>query len=75
MTPFSYSAPIETGQRQVWQLPQAVEKTDSLRFSTDCATVLGWLLNSNLPDDAIEPLWRKLLEPPLWRGISDGANL
>ena len=58
-------APIETGQRQVWQLPQAVEKTDSLRFSTDCATVLGWLLNSDLPDDAIEPLWRKLLEPSL----------
>jgi adenine-specific DNA methylase len=58
-------APIETGQRQVWQLPQAVEKTDSLRFSTDCATVLGWLLNSNLPDEAIEPLWRKLLEPSL----------
>jgi putative DNA methylase len=55
-------APIEAGQRQAWQLPQAVEKTDSLRFSTDCATALGWLLNSDLPDEAIEPLWYKLLE-------------
>jgi adenine-specific DNA methylase len=58
-------APIETGQRQAWQLPQAVERTDSLRFTTDCATALGWLLNSDLPDEAIEPLWRKLLEPLL----------
>lgn len=55
-------APLEAGQRQAWQLPQTIEKTDSLRFSTDCATALGWLLNSDLPDDAIEPMWRKLLE-------------
>jgi len=54
-------APVEAGQQRAWQLPQAVEKADSLQFSTNCATALGWLLNSDIPDEAIEPFWSKLL--------------
>ena len=55
-------APSEAGHRQEWELPAIVDKSDSQRFCADCATVLGWMLNSELGDDEIEPLWRKLLE-------------
>lgn len=37
-------APSEAGHRQEWALPAIVDKTDSLRFCTDCAAALGWAL-------------------------------
>ena len=38
-------APSEAGHRQEWALPAIVDKTDSLRFCTDCAAALGSALN------------------------------
>jgi putative DNA methylase len=54
-------SPLETGLRRAWQLPQTIAKTDSARFCADCATTLGWLLNSDLSDEEIELTWQRLL--------------
>lgn len=56
-------APVETGARQVWPQPRAVDKSDSFRFCQDCASVLGWMLASDLGEAAIEKAWLELLEP------------
>jgi adenine-specific DNA methylase len=55
-------APSEAGHRREWDLPLVVDRTDSQRFCMDCAAVLGWMLNSDLKEEDIEPLWRRLLE-------------
>jgi putative DNA methylase len=54
-------APAESGCHTQWNLPNRVEMNDSQRFSQDCATMMGWLLNQNLPDMAIDAHWIKLL--------------
>jgi putative DNA methylase len=56
-------APVETGARQVWPQPRTVDKSDSFRFCQDCASVLGWMLASDLGEAEIEKSWLELLEP------------
>lgn len=45
-----------------WELPTAVDKTDSFNFCRDCATVLGWMLNAQLEEGEIEVHWGQLLQ-------------
>ena len=40
---------------------EAANTNDSRQFTHDCATLLGWLLASDLPDDEISRLWRQML--------------
>lgn len=45
-----------------WKLPQQINKTDSLKFSEDCANILGWMLTTNLEEHHIESSWIKFFE-------------
>ncbi|MDM8517575.1 DNA methyltransferase [Desulfobacterales bacterium HSG16] len=55
-------APIEITSAPLWQLPLDIDKTDSKKFSEDCAAVLGWMLKSSLSEDAIKDKWYELLK-------------
>ncbi len=46
-------APAESGIRQDWELPYRVNMDDSQAFCQDCGTVMGWMLNQDLPEDVI----------------------
>jgi putative DNA methylase len=50
-------APREAGLGRVWQRPAAVDMTDSARFTEDCATLLGWLLQEQLPEREVSRVW------------------
>jgi putative DNA methylase len=59
-------APVEAEVEKGWERPStirpmAANTDDSCQFTHDCATLLGWLLASDLPDDAISRLWRQVL--------------
>jgi len=45
-----------------WERPAAVDKTDSHRFTSDCAMALGWMLNAEMDEGEIEQQWDTLLE-------------
>ncbi|HEX6386999.1 MAG TPA: DNA methyltransferase [Anaerolineae bacterium] len=54
-------APIEASIRREWQRPARVGRTDSERFCGDCATLLGWLLGTDLAAVEIEQVWQEAL--------------
>jgi putative DNA methylase len=54
-------APREAGLGRVWQRPAAVDMTDSARFTEDCATLLGWLLQEQLPEREVSRVWGRAL--------------
>jgi len=54
--------PEEAGIPQKWKRPNKVNKNNSQAFCEDCATALGWILNSGIEDTKIEQIWDKLLE-------------
>lgn len=54
-------APVETGVEKAWEWPSTINTDDSRQFTHDCATLLGWLLTSDLPDVEMSRLWRQAL--------------
>ena len=54
-------APVESQIRHDWQLPYRVDTTDSQAFCRDCGTVMGWMLNEQLPDEIIGARWAGFL--------------
>jgi putative DNA methylase len=54
-------APREALLAPVWHRPSAVDQRDSARFTEDCATLLGWLLQERLPDSSVRRIWRDAL--------------
>lgn len=54
-------APAEAGVHGSWQRPERVDMSSSEQFCSDCATLLGWLLEQGLADGAVERVWREAL--------------
>jgi hypothetical protein len=54
-------SPYHSALSPVWERPSLINTDDSRQFTHDCATLLGWLLASDLPDDEISKLWRQVL--------------
>jgi putative DNA methylase len=51
----------QTSSVPEWTQPGAIDKNDSYLFCEQCGTLLGYLLNNNLTDQAIRDLWSELL--------------
>jgi len=45
-----------------WELPEAIDKTDSYTFCEQCGSVLGYILNHALAEDEIGQIWVDLLK-------------
>lgn len=54
-------APKESATRHEWQMPYHIELGDSQAFCQGCGTALGWMLNQNLAEEAIDVRWNSLL--------------
>jgi putative DNA methylase len=54
-------APAGSGPATIWQRPKAIDTADSAQFCHDCATLLGWLLASDLSETAIGRVWDGML--------------
>jgi hypothetical protein len=54
-------APLAAGVARAWTAPLAVDQSGSRQFCYDCATLLGWLLNSDLSPPMIEQSWQRYL--------------
>ncbi|MCB9422256.1 MAG: hypothetical protein H6667_20805 [Ardenticatenaceae bacterium] len=52
-------SPHHSALSPVWERPSTINTDDSRQFTHDCATLLGWLLASDLPDAEISRLWRQ----------------
>lgn len=44
-----------------WARPQQIDKGDGRQFCYDCATLLGWLLQTRPGDATIDEIWRQAL--------------
>lgn len=55
-------APKDLDIFRFWMLPQNLFKTnDSYQFCEDCATVLGWLLQSEIRLEKVEEYWQRFM--------------
>ncbi len=54
-------APTASGAKQDWELPYRIDLDDSQTFCRDCGTIMGWMLNQDLPEDTISSKWVGLL--------------
>ena len=54
---FAPSEEVET----VWQRPSRINHTESEQFCYDCGTMLGWLLQEEVAETAVLPLWQEAL--------------
>ncbi|MCA9969995.1 MAG: hypothetical protein KC425_07265, partial [Anaerolineales bacterium] len=54
-------APAGVGAAVAWERPCCINQDDSEAFTQDCATLLGWLLAGDLPDEAVQGVWREAL--------------
>lgn len=50
-------APAATDGESKWQRPPAIDTGSSAQFCSDCATLLGWMLDSKLTSGEISKLW------------------
>jgi putative DNA methylase len=54
-------AAAESGVAGQWARPQQIDKGDGRQFCHDCATLLGWILQTRPEDGAIDEIWRRHL--------------
>lgn len=54
-------APMESRLNYEWEIPYMVNKNSSEEFTNDCATVMGWILNSSLSSEQVTTVWKDLL--------------
>lgn len=52
--------PTNVDEARRWILPETVGR-DSQQFCYDCGTILGWVLEQSLPDEAVSAVWQGLL--------------
>jgi putative DNA methylase len=52
---------VQSDDAGLWQLPEAVDKTDSYAFCEQCGSVLGYLLDQPGPESEIRMMWNRLL--------------
>jgi adenine-specific DNA methylase len=54
-------APSQTESTGSWIKPTEVNHDSSSHFSRDCATLLGWMLSSELQENQIGQIWEQML--------------
>jgi hypothetical protein len=54
-------APSEERENATWEKPSEIDTASSAQFCTDCATLLGWMLDANLTPEEIRQEWKKAL--------------
>lgn len=54
-------APSQTESAGSWSKPTEISYESSSHFSRDCATLLGWMLNSELNESQIGQIWEQML--------------
>ncbi|MDX1413785.1 MAG: DNA methyltransferase [Candidatus Promineifilaceae bacterium] len=54
-------APQKTAKSRQWPWLKQINTASSEAFSRDCATMLGWMLDSNLSTEEIGRLWQKVM--------------
>jgi putative DNA methylase len=54
-------APTESPGRTAWQQLLAINRQDSETFCHECGTMIGWMLDSSLPESELSALWNALL--------------
>jgi putative DNA methylase len=54
-------APASAGVDRVWERPPAVDGGSSAGFSRDCASLLGWLLRTDLAEGELQKTWQEAL--------------
>jgi putative DNA methylase len=54
-------AAAESSAGGTWQRPSRIDRDDGRQFCHDCATLLGWLLQTRLDDEAIDDIWHQML--------------
>jgi DNA modification methylase len=54
-------APLQEESSIRWVKPKEIDHASSAVFSRDCATLLGWMLNSDLDEGQIGYLWGQML--------------
>ena len=47
--------------RSAWKRPPQINTASSAQFCTDCATLLGWMLDANLTPEEISQEWKQAL--------------
>lgn len=55
-------APAEAGIGGEWKRPSAINDADSEDFTRDCATLLGWMLASDLAESEVQAAWREAVQ-------------
>lgn len=55
-------APAEAGVGGQWKRPCRLDDTDSEAFTGDCATLLGWMLTSDLEEAEIQTTWQEAVQ-------------
>jgi len=54
-------SPADATASPHWQALDSVKKDDSYKFCQDCASVLGWMLDTSLTEEQISKRWVSLL--------------
>lgn len=54
-------APKQNNDVPKWELLTSINQEESDNFCYDCATVLGWMLNSDISETKIDDIWSRLL--------------
>ena len=54
-------AGVGGASEKLWQRPAAIDKTESAVFCEDCALLLGWLLQADLPEAEVARTWAEAL--------------
>jgi len=50
-------APAVENQKSMWSRLENVDTRSSAKFCSDCATLLGWMLDSSLTTEEIDEMW------------------
>jgi putative DNA methylase len=50
-----------SGAGGTWERPARIDRDDGRQFCHDCATLLGWILQTRPEDDIIDEIWRRHL--------------
>ena len=54
-------APQKAAGTSIWDKLQKIDTSDSAQFSSDCATLLGWMIDSDLTPEEIRRYWQRVI--------------
>jgi putative DNA methylase len=51
-------APVDVAEDVQWKRPSSFNTQNSEQFCRDCATLVGWVLENNVPTSEIDAIWK-----------------